>query len=285
MQSYVIRARKVVRVPQATAALLLTPLGGLLPANLQAAVILPSGAATCDTTGTGASGECFAGAAALPEGANGVQGVKLFLGDPVLFTTTGPENSSQVTLSASGSMVGSLAAGFVIPLSYEFMLDPVSAAIIQSWSLTYAIYSNEVSAGFSVVSGSGSGPFSGVSSLTLLSPLNTEDSIRIGAVLQVNWCSTNATGPTGSTGETGPATCLSVFTGPTGPTGGTGPTGPTGFTGYTGPLGTIRVTIPSNSIDINDPNAANTSVPEPGVTGLVGGGLGLMALRLRRRSL
>lgn len=233
-----------------TTTLMIVPLLVVLGNVAHAGAILPTEIATCGVAGDGASGDCAAVVQQLPTADNGIQGVKLYLQDPVSYLGAAPILVSFLGLAVNGYLTGGgITAGTLIPLSYHFDLEVSSGSIID-WTLDYSfteglgseIQSNSVggaindgsSFAFASFTGSEGGAINGVGNFTVPSDMFEGTEVLIRMDLIVRWSAND---------------------------------------------GELIINIPSNSLDVN---AVNNGVPEPGSIALFSSGVALLGWQLFR---
>lgn len=173
------------------AALVIVPLAAAVQA--EASVILPTSNPTCNAWVSGqediSAVECTAAAKQLPPAANGITGVKLYLGDPGNSITFFSGNLASIVLSTNGMVSGSIASGMLIPLGYSFRVD--GPGQLRFWTLAFTLFSagGGAVANTTVEDQSGTmGSISGVTEMIMMQDFSDSD-LRVEAALQLSWVS------------------------------------------------------------------------------------------------
>ncbi len=156
-----------------TAVLLILPLAAVWDAN--AAPVLPSGNFQCMGSGEVA---CTGGAAAIPTNPGQIQGVKQWI-DGQALALTGERLIGAVTFSTSGNLNESIAAGAVIPISFEFLIQGEDGAPVTDWYIYLALLRSGSNAGSVTIGGPTGGWQHGQLNLVTTMALNAGDSLML----------------------------------------------------------------------------------------------------------
>jgi hypothetical protein len=168
--NYVNKAKNLILKTARTTALVIVPLAAAVSAHAGSIALPNSGSASCTILGGDSGSSCTGGDASInPAPANGVQGLSFFTsGGQSFFLSSG---SATLMLSDSGTLSGgSILAGTVIPLMWDFTLSSTSGSIT-SWIVGFDLGSTfgDGDLGSNTFSGSGVGEFTGSGSLTIAS--------------------------------------------------------------------------------------------------------------------
>lgn len=167
--NYVSKAKNLILQTARTTALVIMPLAAAVSAQA-GSISLPTTGASCTVAGGDSGSSCKGGDALVnPDPGVGVRGLSFFTsGGQSFFLSSG---SATLILSDHGTLTGgSIAAGTVIPLKWDFTLSSSSGSIT-SWIIGFDLGSSFTNGdyGSNTFSGSGTGHFTGSGSLTIAS--------------------------------------------------------------------------------------------------------------------
>jgi hypothetical protein len=240
--NYVSKAKSLMLKTARTTALVIVPLAAAVSAHAGSIALPSSGEPTCSVS---VSGSCFAGDAQLADLGSGVQGLSSGGFTQTMFVfTSGASLPVNMTMGDSGVLGGTIAAGTLIPVSWDFNMTPLSGSgTIDSWILTFGLGSSAGGTNFG--SASTSGGSIGSSGATISGgPINLQVLSDL---------------VSGTTLFESVSLTMDVTTN----------------------LGVQVTVFDASSWDFNSVAAA--SVPEPATTGLIGAGLAFFGALLRRR--
>jgi len=161
--NYVDKAKSLMLKTARTTALVIMPLAAAVSAHAGSivasnSVALPSGNVSCSTNVV--SGSCQGGDMQLADLGSGVQGLSFFTSGgfgQTFFLSSGSGEIVQMTLADSGTLGGTIPAGTMIPVAWNFTMAGFSGATIQSWNLGFELGSLPGFTDYGAVSGSGTG--------------------------------------------------------------------------------------------------------------------------------
>jgi hypothetical protein len=246
--NYVDKAKKLMLQAARTTALVIVPLAAAVSsAHAGSIALASSGSPVCTTSASGSF--CFAGDSLEPDLGSGVQGLSFYTSggftQNLFVNSSGSTIPTTMSMGDSGVMGGTIAAGTLIPVSWNFNMTPLSGSgTISSWSLVFELGSTAGGSQFGSIGTSGGS-------------IGSSGATIIGGPINLNVSSTILSGTT--LFETVLLTMNLTNTN----------------------VG-VQVTVPNaSSWDFN--SVAATGVPEPATTGLIGAGMAFFAALLRRR--
>jgi PEP-CTERM motif len=244
--NYVNKAKSLMMKTARTTALVIVPLAAAVSAHAGSIALPESGNPTCSVSG--ASGSCFSGDAQLADLGSGIQGLSFFTSggstQTLFMFTSGASLPVNMTMGDSGILGGTIVAGTLIPVSWDFNMTPLSGSgTIDSWILTFGLGSSAGATNFGSASTSGGS-------------IGSSGSTINGGPINLQVLSDLASG---STLFESVSLTMDVTTN----------------------LGVQVTVFNATSWDFNSVAAA--SVPEPATTGLIGAGLAFFGALLRRR--
>jgi hypothetical protein len=244
--NYVAKAKSLMLKTARTTALVIVPLAAAVSAHASVITLPASGNPACAVTFV--SGSCSAGDAAEASLGSGIQGLSFFTSggftQSVFASTSGSSVPIGMNMADSGVLGGTIAAGTLIPVSWNFNMTPLSGSgTIDSWTLTFMLGLSSGGEDFGFVQTSGGS-------------IGSSGATISGGGINLD-VSQNISG--GTTLYESVALLMQVTTN----------------------LG-VQVTVyNSGSWDFN--SVAATTAPEPATTGLIGAGLAFFGALLRRR--
>lgn len=244
--NYVAKAKTLMLAAARTTALVIVPLATAVSAHASSIALAASGSPTCVTSASGSV--CFAGDSPESSLGSGVQGLSFYTSggstQNLFVSSSGSSVPVTMTMGDSGIMAGTIAAGTLIPVSWDFNMTPLSGSgTIDSWSLVFELgstsggsdYGSAGTSGGSIGS-SGSTIIGGPINLNVLSNILSGNTLFETVLLTMNVTTSQG----------------------------------------------VQVTV-FNATSWDFDSVASASIPEPATTGLIGAGLAFLGALLRLR--
>jgi hypothetical protein len=159
------RAKAFIRSHARTAALVIVPLASAVSAHAIPVVNLPTGNYSCSYTITGGTGgTCSGGATTNPGSPGQIGGTSFFLSGDLNLGSSG----GSIIMNVRGPVAAAIPVGTVIPVSWDFGMNPQQQQFDPPWSLTYSLGDTTTAAMLAtgMFSGNSSGEITGNGSLT-----------------------------------------------------------------------------------------------------------------------
>jgi hypothetical protein len=244
--NYVDKAKSLLLKTARTTALVIVPLAAAVSAHA-GSIALPSGSPTCSNN---VDSSCSAGDSQEPDLGSGVQGLSFFTSggftQNLIAGGSGSTIPINMTLGDSGTVGGTIAAGTVIPVAWNFNMTPISGSgTITSWTLTFNLGSTAGGSQYGSAETSGSSPIGSAGSTIIGGPIPLDITTTI---------------PGSTTLFESVELSMEVDN--------------TNFG--------VQVTVPENTTwDFQ--SVAATTAPEPASLGFIGAGLAFLGALIRRR--
>lgn len=244
--NYVSKAKSLILKTARTTALVIVPLAAAVSAHAGSIALPSSGNPTCQTS---ADASCSAGDSPAVDLGSGIQGLSFYTSGGftqyLFVSSSGSVTPVTMAMGDSGIMAGTIAAGTLIPVSWDFNMSPISGSgTIDSWTLLFSLgstpggsdYGSATASGGSIGS-SGSTVIGGPINLNVLSDIVSGSTLYENVMLTMQLDNAN--------------------------------------------VGAQVTVFNATSWDFN--SVAASAVPEPATTGLIGAGLAFFGALLRRR--
>jgi hypothetical protein len=139
--NYVSKAKSLILKTARTTALVIVPLAAAVSAHAGSIALAASGSPSCQTS---ADASCSAGDSPAVDLGSGVQGLSFFTSggstQNLFVNSSGSVTPVTMTMRDSGIMAGTIAAGTLIPVSWNFNMTPLSGSgTIDSWTLMFSL--------------------------------------------------------------------------------------------------------------------------------------------------